>query len=160
MIIWFPSCKPTILQNRCSSKNLSSNHPMPLNGYCGIQVRPPNSSDDLCIPLCLLTWWNPKTGSWFRGLFDITVCLATWGLNRITKESCICYFLTLERVRHRRRIDLEDKAKVVASDWGTDSLLRKLFCLGLLETNGWTQSFVSKRPRQKSWHGKGDCWTQ
>ena len=25
---------------------------------------------------------------------------------------------------HRRRIDLEDKAKVVASDWGTESLPR------------------------------------
>ena len=37
---------------------------------------------------------------------------------------------------HRRRIDLEDKAKVVASDWGTESLPRKLFCLGLFETNG------------------------
>ena len=41
---------------------------------------------------------------------------------------------------HRRRIDLEDKAKVVASDWWTESLLRQLFCFGLFETNGWTQT--------------------
>ena len=26
--------------------------------------------------------------------------------------------------KHRRRIDLEDKAKVIASDWGTESLQR------------------------------------
>ena len=35
---------------------------------------------------------------------------------------------------HRRRSELE--AKVVASDWGTESLLRQLFCLCLFETNG------------------------
>ena len=37
---------------------------------------------------------------------------------------------------HRRRIALEEKAKVVTSDWGTESLLCQLFCLGLFETNG------------------------
>ena len=34
---------------------------------------------------------------------------------------------------HRRRIELEDKAKVVASDWGTKSLPLQLFCLGFLK---------------------------
>ena len=39
-------------------------------------------------------------------------------------------------ITHRRRIELEDKAKVVVSDWGTESLPRQLFCLSLFETNG------------------------
>ena len=30
----------------------------------------------------------------------------------------------IKRLAHRRRIELEDKAKVVASDWGTESLPR------------------------------------
>ena len=34
-------------------------------------------------------------------------------------------------LQRRRRMELEDKAKVVASDWGTESLPRSLFCLGL-----------------------------
>ena len=32
--------------------------------------------------------------------------------------------LELARGSHRRRIDLEDNAKVVVSDWGTESLPR------------------------------------
>ena len=45
-------------------------------------------------------------------------------------------------VYHRRRIELEGNAKVVASDWGTESLLCQLFCLTscfalvFFETNG------------------------
>ena len=31
---------------------------------------------------------------------------------------------TVQYMSHRRRIELEDKAKVVASVWGTESLLR------------------------------------
>ena len=42
--------------------------------------------------------------------------------------------LTELNAPHRRRIDLEDIAKVVTSDWGTESLPRLLF--GLFETNG------------------------
>ena len=53
--------------------------------------------------------------------------------------SFFCYACPFVHVTHRRRIDLEDKAKVVASAWGTDSLPRWLFCLGLFETNGWVQ---------------------
>ena len=37
---------------------------------------------------------------------------------------------------HRKRIELEDKAKVVASYWGTESLPRYLFCLGQFEKAG------------------------
>ena len=37
---------------------------------------------------------------------------------------------------HRRRIELEDKEKVMASVWGTDSLPRYLFCLGQFGSNG------------------------
>ena len=36
---------------------------------------------------------------------------------------------------HRRRIELEDKANVVPSVWGTESLQRWLF----FPANGWTQ---------------------
>ena len=36
---------------------------------------------------------------------------------------------------HRRRIELEDQAKVFASDWRTESLLCLLFCLSLFKTN-------------------------
>ena len=43
-------------------------------------------------------------------------------------------------INHRRRIALEDRAKVVASVWGTESLPRQLFCLGLFETYGWVQA--------------------
>ena len=39
----------------------------------------------------------------------------------------------LECLLHRRRIELEDKAKVVASDWGTESLSSELFCLVFLK---------------------------
>ena len=49
---------------------------------------------------------------------------------------------------HRIRIELEDKAKVAASVWRTESLPRKLFCLGLFGTNGWVQPFISNRPAE------------
>ena len=42
-------------------------------------------------------------------------------------------------MNHRRRIELEDKAKVVASVWGKNllnSLPPSLFCLGRFERNG------------------------
>ena len=42
--------KPPHFQNRCSPKKLRSNHPS-----CGIQVRPPTNSDDLCLLFCLYT---------------------------------------------------------------------------------------------------------
>ena len=44
--------------------------------------------------------------------------------------------LPIHLLNHRRRIDFEDKAKVVTSDWGTEYLPLKLFCLGPFETNG------------------------
>ena len=36
----------------------------------------------------------------------------------------IGFLINIEDVDHRRRIELEDKAKVVASVWGTESLPR------------------------------------
>ena len=45
-------------------------------------------------------------------------------------------YMPYGQIGHRRRIELEDKAKVVPSDWGTESLPRLLFCLSLFETNG------------------------
>ena len=64
------------------------------------------------------------------------------------------------RLRHRRRIELEDKAKVDASDWGTESLLSQLFCPVFLKQMVefsrppcYTQPIVSKRPRQNSQRG-------
>ena len=50
--------------------------------------------------------------------------------------------------QHRRRIELEDKAKVVASVWGTESLPRWLFCLSLFGTNGRVQPFIPNRPAE------------
>ena len=42
-------------------------------------------------------------------------------------KMCLVFSLTqlTHRQSHRRRIELKDKAKVVASDWGTESLLRQ-----------------------------------
>ena len=83
-----------------------------------------------------------------RGLLDrqtISHRILVWTVSCI--HSCNLYavdfyqiskdlhYCTLNAV-HRRRIELEGKAKVVASDWGTESLPRQLFCLGLFETNG------------------------
>ena len=47
----------------------------------------------------------------------------------LLRFTCILYvyariYCTVEGLHHRRRIELEDKAKVVASDWGTESLPR------------------------------------
>ena len=41
-----------------------------------------------------------------------------------------------EQVNPQKKDWTKDKAKVVASDWMTESLPRQLFCLGLFETNG------------------------
>ena len=78
---------------------------------------------------------------------------------------------------HRRRIELEDKAKVVPSVWGQNpcrasclacfapqtvelsrSIWNKLLnSAGLFVINSWTQLFVSKRPRQNSSAAKQKC---
>ena len=50
----------------------------------------------------------------------------------VSAENCIVKFFKAILVvaedivhhNHRRRIELEDEAKVVASDWGTESLTR------------------------------------
>ena len=58
---------------------------------------------------------------------------------------------------HRRRMELEDKAKVVASVCGQNlfySLPRQLFCLCLCERKGRVHSNFPNRPRQNSQCGK------
>ena len=68
-------------------------------------------------------------------------------------QMCTRLAETLITQNHSRRIDLEDKAKVVASDWETDSLPRWLFCLGLFETNGFTQSEAETEAKQLARQG-------
>ena len=54
----------------------------------------------------------------------------------------------LKRSNHRRRIETEGKAKVVASVLGQNlfnSLPHKLFCLGLLGRKGWIQPVYLKK---------------
>ena len=46
-------------QNGCSSQNFSSNHP------CGIKIRPPTSSFDLCLPFCISPSSMP-TAQWAK----------------------------------------------------------------------------------------------
>ena len=56
--------------------------------------------------------------------FIVTKTLKGWGreIKAAVDDSVINYILVYRG--HRRRIELEDKAKVVTSDWGTESLPR------------------------------------
>ena len=53
---------------------------------------------------------------------------------------------------HRRRIELEDKAKVVASVWGTEfvQFLAALARLGLFKRKGRIYPLFPNRPRKNS----------
>ena len=53
---------------------------------------------------------------------------------------------------HRRRIELEDKAKVVASVWGTEfvQFLAALASLGLFKRKGRIYPLFPNRPRKNS----------
>ena len=57
--------KPPTSQGGCSPKNFSSNHP------CGIKVRPPTSSFDLCLPFCISPSSMPSGLIWN----DLSPCL-------------------------------------------------------------------------------------
>ena len=71
-----------------------------------------------------------------------------WFLCQIFPYSTHMYKLY---ITHRRRIYLEDKAKVVASDWGTESLPLAILprSLTLFETNGWRRTVELNRLFQK-----------
>ena len=77
---------------------------------------------------------------------------------------------TVVRCKHRRRIELEDNAKVVLSVWRQNPCRTSYFApqtvelsqsiwnkwlnsAGLFGINGWTQLFVPNRPRQNSYRG-------
>ena len=60
--------------------------------------------------------------------FIVTKTLKGWGREIKAAvdadHSVINYILVLVYRGHRRKIELEDKAKVVTSDWGTESVPR------------------------------------
>ena len=61
MIIWFTPHQITSLTKRMFLQKPFFKSSLLLSGWCGIQVRPPNSSDDLCLLLCLillLSMWS------------------------------------------------------------------------------------------------------
>ena len=79
------------------------------------------------------------SGYYYYSIINIIIITILLG------QSSTLYNSLYISVCHRRRIELEDKAKVVSSVWGTESLLRKLVCLGLFGTKGLVQPFISNR---------------
>ena len=53
MISHFTPHQTTTLPKRLLFRNLFFNSTLLLNGWCSIQVRPPSSSDDLCLLFCI-----------------------------------------------------------------------------------------------------------
>ena len=68
--------------------------------------------------VCMTLWSQTSQCVWQHKMCS---CLYTWS-QTLWKTGQSGVILVM--CRYRRRIDLEDKAKVVASDWGTESLLR------------------------------------
>ena len=80
-----PHTKPSHSQNGCSYKKLVFKSSLLVNGYCDIQVRGANSSDDLCLPFCviLILWDALYEADIITYIFAVRhpwrgACMLTW----------------------------------------------------------------------------------
>ena len=69
------------------------------------------------VPVAVLcTKMNNSGRNYVKGMNN----LRTLGAQNPSNNFCFTEFATLKELRHRRRMELEDKAKVVASVWGEE----------------------------------------